>query len=205
MQTALILSDAVLLACALAALWLARPRWLAVAGFALMAAAALAGCLRYGPAPQLLPLHQGLSFLAGTLGMPLVLLGYLRPSRLVAAFVIGELLLLCACAWLQPGARLGAALATLLGWTLALSMPAVRGHAGAAIALGLLASLAAAVFARNTQLEALHYALALSQLAFGSALRLQLRKDNIETPSPTQATPPGETCHDTASATPRLP
>ncbi|AXQ28021.1 hypothetical protein D0B54_04745 [Solimonas sp. K1W22B-7] len=203
MQPATILSDAVLCACALAALGLARPRRLAMAGFALMALAAAAGCLRYGPLPQLQPLHQGLSFITGTLGLPLVLLGYLAPPPRVAAMVIGALLLLSAAAWMQPGARLVVALATLLGWATLLVRDRGDRRVAAAIALGIAASLAAGIFApqgRHPDIDVMHYALALAQLAFGAAL--YLRYKSSLSPLPTQARP-GETCtHDASTAPP---
>ena len=202
MQPATILSDAVLCAAALAALMMARPQRLAMTGFAVLALAAALGCLRYGPAPQLQPLHQGLSFLAGTLGLPLVLLGYFAPASRIAALLIGGLLLLSAAAWMQPPARLVVGLATLLGWVWVLLRDRRRPRVAAAIATGIVASIVAGLLApqgRFPQIDAMHYALALAQLAFGTALHLRY-KDNTML-SPTQARP-GESCGNTHSATP---
>ena len=199
-MNATVLSDAVLCAAALAAMLLARPRWLAMVGFALLALAAAAGCLRYGGLAQLQPLHQGLSFLAGTLGLPLVLLGYAAPRG--AVLIVGALAVLSAAAWMQPMARLTVALATLLGWALLALRGRRQPRVAAAIALGIAASLVAGVFApqgRAPDIILMHYALALAQLAFG--LALHLRYKNITMPSPTQARP-GETCGNTHSATP---
>lgn len=196
MQAATVVSDAVLCAAALAALWLARPRGLAMAGFALLALAAAVGSLRYGPAPQLLPLHQGLAFLAGTLGLPLVLLGYAGAGWRTAAPAIGALLLLSAAAWMQPPTRLVVGLATLLGWALMLWRDRRDALLAAGIALGIAASLAAGAWApqgRWQDIDAMHYALALAQLAFGVALWRRERMD-IKTSAPTQARLPGETC-----------
>lgn len=199
-MNATVLSDAVLCAAALAALLLARPRWLAMAGFALLALAAAAGCLRYGGMPQLLPLHQGLSFIAGTLGLPLVLLGYAAPRG--ALLIAGALALLSAVAWMQPTARLVVALATLLGWALLALRDRRLPRVAAAIALGIAPSLVAGVFTpqgRLPNIDLMHYALALSQLGFGVALHLRYK--NITMLLPTQARP-GETCGNTHSATP---
>ena len=175
-MNATVLSDAVLCAAALAALLLARPRVLAMAGFALLALAAAAGCLRYGGMAQLLPLHQGLSFLAGTLGLPLVLLGYAAPRR--ALLIAGALALLSAVAWMQPTARLVVALATMLGWALLALRDRRLPRVAAAITLGIAASLVAGVFApqgRAPDIVLMHYALALAQLGFGAALHLRFR------------------------------
>jgi hypothetical protein len=203
MQTAILVSDAVLAAAALAALGLARPRYLAMAGFALLALAAAAGCLRYGGLDAVLPLHQGLSFLAGTLGLPMVLLAYAGLTPRQAAPALAALLMLSAAAWMQPPARLLVGLATLLGWSLMLWRGRRDPVLAGAIAAGIAASLAAGLFApqgRWPQLEIMHYALALAQLAFGAALHLRY-KDHT-TSSPTQAGTTGEQCPDHSRAAP---
>jgi len=207
MPLATVVSDAALCAAALAALVLARSRPLAVAGFALIALAAAAGSLRYGPVPALQPWHQGLSFLAGTLGLPLVLLAYAALGARRTAPAVGALLLLSAAAWMQPQARLLVGLATVLGWALLLWRERRLPSLAALIGLGIVATLAAGAFAlqgRWPQLDAMHYALALGQLGFGVALRRREMMDNTTAP-PRQVAPTGESCANRPSAAPPAP
>ncbi|PPE74213.1 hypothetical protein C3942_09285 [Solimonas fluminis] len=207
MQLETVISDAALCAAALAAMALARSRPLAVAGFAVIALAAAAGSLRYGPVPALQPWHQGLSFLAGTLGLPLVLLAYAGLGARRAAPAVGALLLFSAAAWIQPQARLLVGLATLLGWALLLWRERRLPPLVVPIGLGIVATLAAGAFAprgRWPQVDSMHYALALAQLGFGAALRRREMMDNT-TALPRQVASTGESCANRPSAAPPAP
>jgi hypothetical protein len=182
--TAVALSDAVLALCALAGIAVAArrsgprlTRLALVLGWSALAVAAALGALRYGTdAAELRSLHRAASLFAGLVGLPAVAVGILlalrTPSPATVRWLAASPVLPVLVASAGPAAgRLAGALLVLVLAVVIAATPALPRVSRAAALAGLVAVVAAGVFARGVPASeanviGLHYALAGLQLAW---------------------------------------